>query len=68
MVLEDTSIQMGMFMKDNGKTIKKMGLEHFIYIIRDRHIKGISKEELKKVKEAILGVMVISLLGVLKME
>lgn len=55
-------------MKDNGKTIKKMGLEHFIYIIRDRHIKGISKEELKKVKEAILGVMVISLLGVLKME
>ena len=68
MDLENINILMVMFMRDNGKMIKKMDLELFTSIIRDKHIKEILKKELKKVKEHIHGIMVINLVEYLRME
>jgi len=68
MDLENINILMVMFMRDNGKMIKKMDLELFTFIIRDKHIKEILKKELKKVKEHIHGIMVINLVEYLRME
>ena len=68
MGMESIRMKMEIFMKGNGKMIRKRDLGLFIIIIEDKLIKEIIKRESKREKVLLHGIMEINLLEHIGME
>lgn len=68
MGMESIRMKMEIFMKGNGKMIRKRDLGLFIIIIEDKLIKEIIKRESKREKVLLHGIMEINLLEHIGMD